>query len=325
MKRQQIIFIGCSVLLALLCLGACWFLFSAITAKRTAADECNQAYDELQRIYRAKVFPNAENIARIKDDQVKLGEWLVTASNLVHRGDLHIEHKTPTGFKQDLQATVRALSAHSGSSQGKIVASGFNFGFDKYLGQSDSLPSAEHVDRLAGQLTIIEKICKELYAANILELKSVTRETFDDVNKDAQLEAEQADSRRNRRSRRDRKEPASANPVSAHAKHSDYFASQRFEFEFLARPAAFINALNRLAAMDLFVVVAETEFHKISDPLAVLSAANKAAAATAGKDDGKPLVDPASLKPAQRIVTDPELEPPVSVKLDIEVYSFEGV
>jgi hypothetical protein len=101
---------------------------------------------------------------------------------------------------------------------------------------------------------------------------------------------------------------------------SGYFSKQRFSFEFVARPAAFIEALNRLAAMDLFVVVAETEIRKTSDPLAVVRGAAKKDASGANV-----AVDPATLTHAERIVTDPELEPPVSVRLEVDVYSFEGV
>lgn len=325
MKRHQIILLACGVLMAVVCAGACWFLFTAMAAKTAAEDERNQAYEDLQKIYHAKVFPSAENIARVSDDQKVLEAWLVAASNQVHQGDLKIEPKTPTGFKQVLQATVRSLSAHPGANQGKIVAAGFNFGFDKYLGQSDSLPTADHVDRLTAQLAIIEKICQELYASNILELKAVTRETFDEVNAELTQEEPKPTSRRKSR-RRDRDESGSAAsaPSSAATAGSEYFSKQRFTFEFLARPSAFIGTLNRLAAMDLFVVVAETEFRKTADPLAQRAAAKKAAEASK-KEDGKPLVDPATLTPVQRIVTDPELEPPVSVKLDVDVYSFEGV
>jgi len=315
MKRHKIILIVCGIVLAAVCLGAGWLLFTALSAKSAAAVERNQAYEELQRIYRSKVFPSGENIARVGEDQKALEAWLATASNLVHKGDLCIDHKSPTGFKQVLQATVRELSVHPGANQGKIVAAGFNFGFDKYLGQSDSLPASEHVDRLAAQLAVIEKICKELYAANILELKAVTRETFDEVS--AEQPREETSSRRRRR-----RDDAAAAPAAVRTE-SGYFSKQRFTFEFLARPSAFIEALNRLAALDLFVVVAEIEFRKTGDLLAQRNAAKKESADKAG--DGKPAADPATLKHVERIVTDPELEPPVSVKLDVDVYSFEGV
>ena len=327
MKRHQITLIICGVLMAAVCLGAGWFLVTSLAAKSAAADERNQAHEQLQGIYRAKVFPSNENIARVNEDRKVLETWLATASNLVHKGDLQVEPKTPTSFKQALQATVRTLSTHPGTVQGKVVAAGFNFGFDKYLGQSDSLPVPEHVDRLTGQLAIIERICKELYGANILELKTVTREIFDEKGGAAVQTQEEPSGGSRRRRRRDDSGESAAPAVKAGAS-SEFFSSQRFSFEFQARPAAFIAALNKLAAMDLFVVVAEAELRKTSDPLAQLSAKKKDSAAGTGATGQGAVaapVDPATLTHVERIVTDPELEPPVNVKLDIDVYSFEGV
>lgn len=328
MKLHQITLIICGVLMAAVCLGAGWFLVTSMKAKSDAADERNQAHEQLQGIYHAKVFPSQENIARVSEDRKALEAWLVTASNLVHKGDLQVEPKTPTSFKQALQATVRALSTHPGTVQGKVVAAGFNFGFDKYLGQSDSLPVPEHVDRLTGQLAIIERICKELYGANILELKTVTREIFDEKGGAAvQTQEEPSGGSSRRRRRRDDSGESAAPAVKAGAR-SEFFSSQRFSFEFQARPAAFIAALNKLAAMDLFVVVAEAELRKTSDPLAQLSAKKKESAAgtgATGQGAAAAPIDPATLTHVERIVTDPELEPPVNVKLDIDVYSFEGV
>lgn len=324
MKRHQITLIACGVLMAAVCVVAGWFLITAMSAKNAAAEERNQAFDELQKIYRAKVYPSDANITRIGEDQKTLETWLATASNQVHKGDLQIDAKNPTSFKQALQATVRKLSAHPGAVQGKIVAPGFNFGFDQYLGQSDSLPSTEHVDRLTAQLTIIEKLCEELYAANILELKSVSRDIFDAAKKQTEGEEESTSRRRSSRRRDDGGEGAQS--AKAGGLESDFWTSQRFTFEFQARPAAFIDALNRLAAMELFVVVAEAEIRKAADPLAQFNAKKKEGAAKTNPD-GTPAVavDPATLSHVERIVTDPELEPPVNVKLDIDVYSFEGV
>lgn len=321
MKRHQIILLVCGVLLAGVSLTAGWFLLVAVGEKNAAAEERNQTYEELQGVFRAKVFPSEENVVRINEDRKALESWLATASNLVHKGDLRVEPKSPTGFKQELQATVRELSAHPGTVQGKIVAAGFNFGFDKYLGQSDSLPSSEHVDRLTAQLSIIDRICRELFASNVMELRSVARETFDDGS--GVQSGEEAPARRTGRRRRsdDGDEAPVAQKAQAQA-GSEYYSRQRFSFEFVARPAAFVEALNRLAAMDLFVVVAETEIRKTADPLTAPRSVKKDASGALG---GVAAVDPATLTHAERIVTDPELEPPVSVRLEIDVYSFEGV
>lgn len=321
MKRQQIVLIVCGALMAVLCLGAGWFLISAMGARSAAADQRNEAYQELQKIYSSKVFPSEENIARVSEDQKALEAWLAAAAALVHKGDLQVETNSPAVFKQSLQSTVRALSAQPGALKGKAVDPAFKFGFDKYLGDSASLPDKENVWRLTQQLSVIEKICKELYAANIMSLESVQRETFDEAK--AEQPKEESGGGGRRRSRRDRQPERSvaATPASG---AGEFYSKQRYSFVFQARPAAFIEALNRLASMDLFVVVAETEFRKTDDPLMKRDARKEKEPKAEGLSAAAE-TDLSKVSHAERIVTDPELEPPVSVKLDVDVYSFEGV
>ena len=314
MKRQQIVLIVCGVALAAVCAVAGWFLFSAIGVKNQMAEDRNSKYAQLQKIYRAKVFPNDENIGQVLEDEKALQQWLVTASNLVHTGDLQIRDESPARFKQSLTETTRALSRHPGSIKGKTVADDFKFGFDRYLGNEQTLPQQENVGRLVQQLDIIDQICQQLFAANILALKGITREVFEEDQKEEEAAPEP--------SRRRRRRPSSAKdePVKKQPEGSEYTSRQRFTFAFDARPAAFIESLNKLAAMDLFVVVSEVSFSKTGDQL-------KSSQESKRDADGGPAkqVDPATLKHMERIVTDPELEPPISVTLVIDVYAFEGV
>ena len=323
MKRQQIVLIVCGALLAVVCLVAGWFLFSAMIVKGSAADARNQSYKELKDIYGSKVFPSDANIERVKEDQKALEAWLGTVSNLVHKGDLQVGKETPPSFKQLLLDTVRSLSAQPGSIGGKVVPAGFFFGFDKYLGESASLPAPEHVDRLTRQLKIIERICRELYAAKILSIESVARETFEEGASSDKSQDDSSPSKRKRPKKNEK--PAAVKPAAA-AQAGDLYSKQRFTFVFKARPEAFVEALNRLAAMDLFVVVAETEFRKADDPLTKREATKKAKDSSAANAAAAAApVDPASVPQSERIVTDPGLEPPVSVKIDVDVFSFEGV
>ena len=321
MKRQHLVLLIVGGLITAACIGTGWFLVSAMLAKTAAVEKRNTAYAAVERIYNAKVFPNDETIVRVKEDEKAIDNWLQAASKLVHAGDLAIEPKSPTGFKQSLQATVRELSSLSGSVNGKIVPSGFHFGFDKFLGESDSLPASEHVAILDRQLVIIDRLCHELHAAKVLEIKAVQRETFDVVSQDPAEQRREPTTSRRRRSRDADEATPKKQTVTP---ESQLFSKQRFSFEFIARPAAFIHALNRLAAVDLFVVVAEVEFKKTSDPFARQETLKRG---DTSATDNEPVqkIDPARVPHAQRIVTDPDLDAPVSVKIDVDVYSFEGV
>lgn len=320
MSRQVITLIVGGALLAVVSVAAAWFLFNAVVAKNTAERERNEDYESLQGIYRGKVFPNQENIEQLGKDREALSNWVESATSLLNKGRLKVEKKSPTGFKQELQATVRRLSQQPGIVHGKVVASEFYFGFDQYLGQSDSLPSAENVDRLAVQLAIIERICEELYAAKILELKRVTREVFDSNQGDGTEQQDES----SRRRRRDRSAPTPTVVSGAGAAaESEYYQTQRFAFEFAARPAGFIEVLNRLARMDLFCSVEALRMEKASDSLKDY-ATKKSGTRPGTGSEAAVEVDLAKKSHSERIVTNPELEPPVNVRLDIVVYSFEG-
>lgn len=312
--------------MAVLCAAALWLLVSAASLKNEAAEERNLNYEELQSIYQAKVFPNDANIERTQADRKVVEDWLIAASNQLHQGDLALARLTPAGFKQKLQSRVRELSDHPGAAGGRIVAPNFYFGFNKYLGQSDSLPESDHVERLTFQLEVVNRVCQELYAANIMELKSVTREAFDDDSPaGGAADGAGAVTQRRRRRQADAGERRPAADVKRR-EESPYFSKQRFGFEFVARPAAFVDALNRLSKMELFVMVAEVELRKSGDQLVEREKAAKKdeTAKRSGASEAEARIDPATLTHMQRIFTDPELEPPVSVKLAVDVYSFDG-
>ncbi len=324
MKRQKIVLIVCGALLGGVCLVEIWFLFSAMRVRSAAADERNAANDELRGIYGAKVFPSDANISRVNEDAKALQTWVEATSKLVHQGDLNVESNTPPVFKRNLTETVRMLSQHPGAVKGKIVDSGFTFGFDKYLGDSASLPERDDVWRLTQQLEIIKRVCRELFAANILSLDEVQREVFEEGKNEEDAQEKGGSSRR----RRNRPEagpaaPARRNPAASRA--GEFYSKQRFTFVFKARPAAFVEVLNRLAATDLFLVVAEVSLQKTDDPLLKWQAAGRSETGRAGAEESVAKVDLATIPHAERIVTNPELEPPVSVRIELDVYSFEGV
>ncbi len=321
MKRSKIISIVVLSATLLACGFFGWLLIRAVIDKSAAEKERNADFSQLTQIYNGKVFPSRENIERIQEDQKELEQWLEATAELLHRGDVPESSLTPATFKQKLQDSVRVLSRQPGMRRGRVVAADFYFGFAQYLGESAALPEMEHVSRLDRQLSMIELISRELYEANILALDSVGREVFDTVSTVAE-EPESA-----RRPPRRRGQPGDAAAPQAARKSSSaqldipdgMVSKERFTFEFTATPEAYVSALNRLAAMDLFVVVAESSFQKTGDQLKATEEKPKSPA------DGSQQKEHAQKSYAERTVTNPKLDPPVSVKLVVDVYTFEGV
>lgn len=326
-NRQQGIVIGVGAALGVACLVLGVLFFMALSTSSGAAEQRDQAYEQLKALYQAKVFPSDANIKRIKEDQGLLEAWATEASNVLSRAAIRVEDLTPVGFKQELQKTVRDLVAEK-SPAGKFVTPDFKFGFDRYLGDSDSLPQGGDVAQLAQQLKLIHLVVRELYAANIGKLTAVERDVFE---ADAADKKPGGSSVAPRRAAAAARRPGQTPSTDAAATETDamnpvlssMLTRQKFTFGFQAKPSALIGALNRLAAMDAFLVVSGVEFVKAEDSILIAELRKKEAAKAA--EGGKASAAPAAVSPGDRTVTDPGREPPMNVKLSVDVYLFKGV
>lgn len=329
MKRQQIVLISTGAVFLLLCLGVGFFLFSSVSEKDEARESFEGELAKMERIVNAKVFPGVTNAVQVACDEKALSDWFGRVADRFREGAIACPVQTPSGFKQNLQNTVTRLAAHPGQNQGRIAAPNFYFGFDRYLGGSSELPPDTNVaTRLSYQLAVIEKVCGELYAAGILEIKGVTREPFDAAAKNDN-EEEERESRRNRRRNRSNRDSAGSAGDAARAEGLPAFAGkQAFGFEFVARPDALFKAMNRITRMTPYAVVSRVEFAASADSLAAYQQSvndERGRAAEEASENENPL---AAKKPDEQrriIVTSPDLEPPLTVKLGVDVYTFEGV
>jgi hypothetical protein len=334
MKRQVVILSVCGGIFLLLCCGVGFFLVSALHENGTIKEDRDQKFSEMKGIYGSEMFPSATNIAQVKADAKVVESWLGTASNLFAKGQLKVDAAgSPTAFKAQLLSVVQELRKQPGGNNGKAVAADFGFGFSSYLGAM--MPDKNDVPRLSLQLAIINSICKELYAANVVEITSVTREEFD-VKKAGEEGAEDNQPRRRggipRRSNNSEagRKPAAGAGASAapQVAIAPFTMKQTFTVEFRARPAELLASLNRLAAMDLFTVVTDVTVTKPHDMLKEYNQKRAQDQANDAKKDNDPkaadlkAVDPATLPLSKRIVTDPELDPPGSVKLVLDVYTL---
>ena len=321
MKRNKIISIVVLSVTILACGFVGWLLIKAIMDRNEAERQRNNDFTALKKIYAAKVFPSPENIERTVQDQKDLENWLKETAVLLHKGDIPESSLSPATFKQKLQASVRQLSNQPGIRKGKVVMPDFHFGFEQYLGESDALPKSEHVQRLTKQLSMIELISGELFAAKILALDTVGREVFETETPEVE-----EDTGSTSRRRRDRNKPSDSAQNAAPAAVArlqipdGLVGKERFTFEFTATAEAFVDVLNKLAATDLFVVVAESTFQKTDDQLKAMETKPGV-----GMEESGLKKDHAKLSYAERTVTHPRTDPPVKVKLVIDVYTFEGV
>ncbi len=326
-NRQQGIVIGLGTLLGVACLVIGVLFFMAFSTSSGAAERRDLAYEQLKALYQSRIFPSNENIQRIKDDKIVLETWVTEVSNVLAKASVNVEALTPVRFKQELQQTVRDLAVEKSSSGKGFVTADFMFGFDRYLGNSDSLPQSGDVAQLAQQMQLIRLVVRELYAANIVKLTSVERDVFeaDAADKNNKTSVPPLRPKAPVIKPGQRPAPGAAAGVidTMNLALSALLTRQKFTFGFQAKPSALAGVLNRLAAMDAFVVVSGLEFTKAEDSILMAEQRKKNAAKAA--EDARTTVVSAAGASRDRTVTDPEREPPLNVKLSVDVYLFKGV
>lgn len=335
-NRQKGIFIGAGIVLGIACLGIGVLFFSALSTSREAEQQRDLAYQELKSLYQSKVFPKIENIKRIQADQKELEAWESNVSNYLAKASVKADDLTPVRFKQALQTTVRELASKKSEALRPFVAENFKFGFDRYLGDSDSLPQTADVPKLAQQLHLVQAVVRELYEANITKLTSVERETFeaDSTEKSGGRPGPGRPSRPvasvSRPGQNASTGSATVNSDALNPVLSSLLTRQRLTFGFQAKSSGLMAAMNRLVAMDAFVVISSVEFTKSGDSVMAAEERKKASAKGAGdKKTGRT----AQATPAattvdvtrDRWVTDPEREPLLDVMVSVDVYLFKGV
>ena len=322
MNRPPKMVIVAGAVLGIACVGVGVWFTMALAESQQKNSERISAQNELDRLCNEKVSPHISNIERTQEAQQALESWIAAATNQLAKSDVPLTAATPAKFKSDLEDAIRELVSQ-GAVQGQAsrVAPDFRFGFDKYKG--DVLPETPDVARLNQQLDIIKLLAAELYEANVVRLEAITREVFESgaTKDDSSAPPVSRRASRNKPQTTGGTASAAARPAAAGA--TDLFDSQRFSVTFLAYPDTFVDVLNRLATMDIFVVVAEVEVKKTGDSI-VRGSGDKKDSAGARPAAADPFAD-AEAQPAVRVVTNPLDELPVNVRLVLDVYSFKGV
>ncbi|MCL2104133.1 MAG: Amuc_1100 family pilus-like protein [Kiritimatiellaeota bacterium] len=314
MNRQKGMMIGGGALLAIVCVGIGVLFVMVLMKSQAVKGERDTAFQNLQKFYKTKIFPNDVNVKQMNADQGTLKAWLESATNQLAKSAIPMTKTSPAQFAQRLNEAIRKMVGQSNpSGRPPRVAAEFRFGFDRYKG--GDLPENEDVPRLNQQLDIIQLLVNELNAANIVKLEGIDREVFE--GGDSAESGGEPGRIRN-------KEKAQGSGVQAEAEAMDpalekLFDCQRFTLVFQTQPDTFADVLNRLSAMEMLVTVSGMEFKKMGDSVARERVAKRDTAAA--RPGEKPL-EPAA--PERLIVTNPELEPPISVRLRVDVYSFRG-
>lgn len=354
MNRSKLIL---AVIGAIALLGSAFFIHRAVSVSakaREGKDARDRAFSDLEKVYKDEIFPSQANVATVKDDVARYeGVRDSFASALAAKNvQPPASRITPSAFMQTLQAFVAAKIKAAPSTAGRsCVSDDFAFGFDRYIG-APVMPQNDEVPRLVQQLLITKDIVDVLFAAHIVELRSMTREVFEGVQATAQPKPAQPDEgarggpgRRNAPGRQGRAANAKQGGAAASAPEEPLFTSQRFTVSFVADEHAVLTVLNDLARLGCFAVVSDVRISKSASDIrppetSVADApqerprrdtSRRRRTSRRGEDDEEevapsvPAPAPKELTLAQRLMTGPDIDPPLEVSLVIDVYSFRAV
>lgn len=314
MKARKIIIAACTGSAFLLCLAGFVFAYRAYDKASKVKATLGGTYRQLETIYNENPFPYPTNVAVRRSEAAWMTNWCQSLVEELRAGASSNEDLSSSGFIQKLQNTSAELHRQAAAEGGKVLADGFAFGFDRYLGSKSEMPKPENVKRLALQFAMVEAITREVLASHVNALSQIDREKFDGEG----VETSGGGGGR-------RHTPAAAGaPVPAVSAADARYPRQHFTFTFTADEKSLAEVLGRLAKMPLFVVVTALKIDRVERGL--LSRPEKPAAEA---DKTKPAVEfdkakAAVMPPSQRVVSGPEVAPLLKTQMQIDVYTFEG-
>lgn len=326
MDKQKITLFALAGVGGIVLIALAVFLYLSLSNMGEAHQKRERANRELDGYYKRPVFPNKTNIDQYQADAQNAGEWSERVLETIQKGAISVPDESSTGFKTRLQNQARLLA---NINDGKAVKPGLTFGFDYYLGSTDAMPQGDNIPRLSRQLFIIDQLSRQLFAAGITQLTAVSREEFDRAGGAAASTTDENTSGRRRRGTAGTTSTVSTTTEALPEVLQGVLSKESFTFEFETGYPALATVLNELIKLDLFVVITDVRVARSKSVemlaeerqkrLSALDERKQRTAAEAATDDllGK--------RPQDRIVTNPENDPPLKVTLKVDVYSVQEV
>lgn len=318
-KNQAVLAgIGGVTLVAAVVLG--YFAFDAYSRRSESAEALEVAESSVQRLLRAEISPDNASVAAVKKNRDAVAGWTEAALSTASVGDRAVRADVnEAAFKQKLVDDARELAQLPGGVDGKIVKADFAFGFPDFI-TGDKLPEKERLERLQRQWGDICFIVEQLADCGVTEI----------VRVEPLPAAPTAE-------KKEEKPRARARTGKAAAPEKPDFTCERYAFDFRARPAALVKAVNALATAERFVAADSFSFSREGDMIvASLGEGEKAAAAApagggrrrrrraaeeqSAEETGASAENPDEAK--KGVVNDPAQELPFLVRTVLSVYDF---
>jgi len=334
--------------------------FSAASEARSAKEEANSKFKRIYSSEVFPSAENVTALDEVLK-QFENGRRIITNELSQSNVSLPMEKMSASAFQTKLSAGVRNFRSIAPLVDGrKSVDEKFAFGFDAYVG-TDAMPKDEEIPLLVQQLTVTAMLVKEIYGAQVSQLTKIERDAKDEATlksrdgssrrREAEPEPE-PEPRGRRRNRRKAVEEEASVPL---------FTFQPMTIEFTARQEALLDLLNRFNVIRRpFVVVKSIAVEKVAMQNDVRKApapevaedegrqsrnerggdrargargerGERGARARQRRAEAAPerapeavvqAIKPADMPPEMRIVSGPDVEPLLKVRLGLEIYNF---
>lgn len=339
MNRAKIILIAIASVFVV-ALGVLGFI---VNGKYSAASKAQRSRDSkekaLKDVYNQEIFPSKDNVKVLQDNLAEL-----ESARAMLRTQLETFNvAAPTNasspvFVRKLRDLVENKIKKAPLVEGKkCVAGNFTFGFERYLGESPDMPTEAQVPRLFQQLIIVSKLTDVMFDAGVIQIKSIQREAFDGGSTSSPRDDDEGGRRgRRRRSSSDDEESVSAVVVDGYSIDEKLYNAQHFTFKVVARQNSMMDVLNRIASLDMFAVVTDIKIHKSGNELRVPgttgsgedkkeNSRSRSSSRTKSESVQQAEAEPtiSDLPAGQRLVSGPEIDAPLEVTIDIDVYGFK--
>jgi hypothetical protein len=265
--------------------------------------ELNEKYAELRRLNERDPFPQRGNVDIESQNVTILKERLAEVAELFRRQQDHNTQISSVTFGPALKSTVGAMRTKAQTKQVKLAPT-FSFGFGRYA--QGEIPTEGNAVRLGNQLLAIEQVFDAVCDAGVMQIDSISRDTFDDQKAPVAPKAP----------RRGKPKKAAAQPVYAPAV-ADYvdpdglYTSEEIKVSFTTTEPQFWALLESLMSSERFMSV---KVLQCSTDLPVLKydpVAQKSTWESSGKK--------AALPHALRLVAGDEV---MTVSLTVDVFRF---
>ena len=320
MNRTKITILSIGGVSLALALALGYLVWSAWDEKRANQEDLESLREDFDNLTRMPVFPCSEGVKAITDNRGLYVDWIDGARTFASVGDRSFPATTPAAFKAQMTEDAHRIASCRGTIDGTVVKSDFNFGYGELIGGS-ALPTEADLPRLQREWYDLVRILDLMVDSGVSAISSI------EVGKGSTAQAEPASKEVKGAKGKKPKKPAAGKPKNAAAAtpsgpSGDMLVS-RFEITFLASASSLVKTLNALTSDARFIVVESAEFARERDELAEKLAGKKAQEV---RRPGSRLKDrqknPEEESLKGKVVTDPQGQGDLKVKLVVSVYDF---